>query len=59
LGSNWDRINEMAKPYVQPITILALVMIVSFVGWSMYKKTRKKQLTESVGIWKENSKKKT
>jgi membrane protein DedA with SNARE-associated domain len=42
LGSNWDRINEMAKPYVQPITILALVMIVSFVGWSMYKKTRKK-----------------
>lgn len=40
LGQNWNQINEIAKPYVQPITIAAIIITLLYVLYSLRKKRR-------------------
>jgi membrane protein DedA with SNARE-associated domain len=42
LGSNWGQINEMAKPYIQPIAVVAVLIIAGmFIRGYMKKKKNK------------------
>lgn len=38
LGSNWEKINEIAKPYIQPVIIAAAVITVGYVAITLFKK---------------------
>jgi len=38
LGNNWDKINEFAKPYVQPVIIGAIIITAVYVLWTIFKK---------------------
>ncbi|WP_018130291.1 DedA family protein [Effusibacillus pohliae] len=40
LGSNWKEINEIAKPYVQPAMIIALVLTGLYILYSIYRKKK-------------------
>ncbi|GAX90931.1 DedA family protein [Effusibacillus lacus] len=40
LGSNWKQINELAKPYIQPVIIAATLLTVLYVAYSMFKRKR-------------------
>ncbi|HBI05026.1 MAG TPA: DedA family protein [Paenibacillaceae bacterium] len=38
LGNNWAKINEMAKPYIEPVIIGAIIITVGYVLWTLVKK---------------------
>lgn len=40
LGSNWKEFNELAKPYVQPVMIAAILITVLYVIYGIYKKKK-------------------
>lgn len=40
LGNNWDKINEFAKPYIQPVIIVAIIITVVYILWTLFKKFR-------------------
>ncbi|BAU28317.1 membrane protein DedA with SNARE-associated domain [Aneurinibacillus soli] len=41
LGENWSQINQMARPYVQPIMIIASIITLLYVSYSLWKRKRK------------------
>ena len=41
LASNWAQIDDVAAPYVKPVTIIAIVIIVLYIAYSMYRKKKK------------------
>ena len=40
LSSNWQNVNEFAKPYVQPAMIIALILIVVYITFKVMKKRK-------------------
>ncbi|MBA2873568.1 DedA family protein [Thermaerobacillus caldiproteolyticus] len=40
LGSNWQRIDEMARPYLQPIIIIAVVAMIVYIAFHVYRRKR-------------------
>ncbi|MFF2853428.1 MULTISPECIES: DedA family protein [unclassified Peribacillus] len=44
LGSNWGQINEMAKPYIQPIAVVAVLIIAGMIIRGYMKKKKNKVL---------------
>jgi membrane protein DedA with SNARE-associated domain len=42
LGQNWNQINEIAKPYVQPITIVAVILTIGYILYTFRTKRRVK-----------------
>ena len=38
LSSNWQNVNEFAKPFVQPAMIIALILIVVYIAFKVMKK---------------------
>ncbi|KAB2334894.1 DedA family protein [Cytobacillus depressus] len=43
LASNWEQINELAKPYIQPVIIIAILGIVVYLLVITLKRTRQKR----------------
>ncbi|KQL52373.1 hypothetical protein AN964_01655 [Heyndrickxia shackletonii] len=41
LASNWEQVNELAKPYVQPVMIIAVIVIVLYVVLTIFRKRKK------------------
>jgi membrane protein DedA with SNARE-associated domain len=41
LGSKWEQINEIAKPYIQPIAIVAVFIIIGLILRGILKKKKK------------------
>ncbi|WP_047153452.1 DedA family protein [Aneurinibacillus tyrosinisolvens] len=41
LGGNWNQINQMARPYVQPIMIAAVIVTLLYLMYSVWKKRGK------------------
>lgn len=38
LGNNWEKINEFAEPYIQPVIIGAIIITVGYILWTLIKK---------------------
>lgn len=49
LGSNWGQINEMAKPYIQPIAVVAVLIIAGMIVSWIHEK-RKVKSHENYGF---------
>ncbi|MBF8417275.1 DedA family protein [Heyndrickxia coagulans] len=41
LASNWAQIDDVAAPYVKPVTIIAIIIIVLYIAYSMYRKKKR------------------
>ncbi|QCJ44258.1 DedA family protein [Bacillus sp. S3] len=33
LGTNWEQINQAAKPYITPVIIIAIIFVIGYVGY--------------------------
>lgn len=42
LSSNWQNVNEFAKPFVQPAMIIAIILIVVYIALKVMKKRKSK-----------------
>ncbi|MFC4769176.1 DedA family protein [Effusibacillus consociatus] len=42
LGSNWKQINEIAKPYVQPVIYGAILLTIAYILYGLYKKKKQR-----------------
>ncbi|MBP1931671.1 DedA family protein [Ammoniphilus resinae] len=40
LGNNWEKFNDIAKPYIQPIIAIAVIILVIYLGYSLLKKRK-------------------
>ncbi|MBS4174610.1 DedA family protein [Bacillus sp. FJAT-49736] len=41
LASNWENVNEIARPYVQPAMIIAVIIIILYVVFTIFRKRNK------------------
>jgi len=40
LGNNWEKFNDIAKPYIQPVIAVAIIILVIYLGYSLLKKRK-------------------
>lgn len=42
LGNNWKQINEIAKPYVQPVITAAILLTAAYIFYGFYRKKKRR-----------------
>lgn len=40
LGNKWEEINQIAKPYIQPVIIVAVCVLIGYIGYSIVRKKK-------------------
>jgi membrane protein DedA with SNARE-associated domain len=40
LGNNWEQINNMAKPYIQPVITIAVIILIVYIGYTLLRRKK-------------------